>query len=1106
MCAIAHARHFRIEDSFMTVEYTARWGRIAAFAVAALFGAQVAAAQTPTTITGRVVSDVGQPLEGANVYISEMNISVGTNTEGRYTLSIPGTRVTGQTVQLRVRYIGHVPQARPVVLAAGASRTEDFTLKVDVTRISDVVVTGVAEGTERAKLPFTVAKVDASDLPAPSVDPLSQLAGRVPGANIKNTSGRPGAEAQVLLRAPTSIDGSGRGQEPLYIVDGIILTGGLPDLNPNDIQSVEVVKGAAAASLYGARAGNGVIQITTKSGKNLADNEINFSIRAEYGQSDIERQFGLAENHTYRMTPDGQRFCTSASCATTFDYAEEILRVNSTGTTVPAAPTVTPTPNGANASWSTFQYGKWPGQTFNAIDQVTDPGAFGQTDVQATGRFGSTSFFTSLGYLDQRGSFVGLNGYQRTSLRLNVDQSVGDDLTFGVKTFYSRSKSDGRGQEGGSFFDLTRMPRGVDLFTKDTVFHQYIIRPALDAENENPLYALVYQDRADISDRFLGGLNATYKPVDWFDVRADLSYDRSNTEFGQFNDKGFRTARSSGGVNDGRVYAEASLAQSLATSFTASLRHQFGSDLNTLLQARYLFERQDFNNHYGQGSKLLATNVDDLDNATATFLVGSGESSIRQIGYFLIGNIDYKDRYIVDALVRRDGASVFGPDNRWATFGRLALAWRPTQEPWFNVPGVDEMKLRYSVGSAGNRPSFAAQYEVIPFANGSFLASGKTAGNSRLGVEKVTEQEMGIDALLFGRLGLTATYSDVTTKDQILRVPLPAATGFQFQWRNAGTLEGNTVELSLDMPIVRRQDLTFSTRVQYDRSRATITELNAPDFQYGTGNQGLEVAFFAREGERLGTIYGTRWAKSCDDLPTGTDCSAFRVNDDGYLVWTDGMDPGSGAHWDGDTVAVVDGTWGTAGPIINGKAADWGVPIKANDKDGNTYVPLGNTLPDYRVAISPTFTYKKFAATALFDGAFGQVVYNQGRHWSYFENYSHDQDQAGKSDEQLKPAGYYGSAGLYDVLQPNSHFVEDASYMKLRELTFSYRIGRIGGAPGDWNVSVIGRNLKTWTDYSGFDPEVGITGGDVGSGVINAFDAYRFPNLRTVTLALQASF
>ena len=174
--------------------------------------------------------------------------------------------MSGQQLVIRARSLGFIPQNKPITIRAG-SQTADFTLKQDVNRLQEVVVTGVSAGTEQKKLPFTVAHVDDKDMPVPGANPLQAIQGKVPGATIAQTSGRPGASEAVLLRGPQSINASGRSQNPLYIVDGIEIVGALPDLNPQDIESVEVVKGAAASSLYGSRAGNGVIQITTKSGR-----------------------------------------------------------------------------------------------------------------------------------------------------------------------------------------------------------------------------------------------------------------------------------------------------------------------------------------------------------------------------------------------------------------------------------------------------------------------------------------------------------------------------------------------------------------------------------------------------------------------------------------------------------------------------------------------------------------------------------------------------------------------------------------------------------------------------------------------------------------------
>src|SRR5437868_3160295 len=259
-------------------------------------------------VTGRVISDQGQPLAGANVFIPEMNISVATNQSGAFTITVPAARVRGQPVVLRARAIGYQPGANPVALSAGP-QTVDFSLKKDLTELSAVVVTGVTRATESIKLPFTVTRVDSSQMPVSGSNPLTQLQGKIPGALIVNASGRPGAAPSIVLRGPVSLNATGRTQQPLYLLDGVPLQGALPDINPSDIEDVEVVKGAAAASLYGARAGAGVINITTKSGKN-APQGIRFGVRTEGGTSDIERAFPLARHSALALNPSGQYFCS----------------------------------------------------------------------------------------------------------------------------------------------------------------------------------------------------------------------------------------------------------------------------------------------------------------------------------------------------------------------------------------------------------------------------------------------------------------------------------------------------------------------------------------------------------------------------------------------------------------------------------------------------------------------------------------------------------------------------------------------------------------------------------------------------------------------------
>src|SRR5438094_3116681 len=216
----------------------------------ALAAAGRSQAQSAAVITGKITGEAGQPIEAANIYINELTISVGSNAQGFYSITIPAARVLGQAVNLRVRAFGYQASVRPIRITAG-SQTADFALRQDVNRLSEVIVTGTVEGTERAKVPYAVGRLDQKDIPVPAVDPLTALEGKISSVRIAATTGRPGTAPEVMLRAPTSINAQGRSQEPLYIVDGVILrVGSLDELGGLDIESVEVVKGAAGASLY----------------------------------------------------------------------------------------------------------------------------------------------------------------------------------------------------------------------------------------------------------------------------------------------------------------------------------------------------------------------------------------------------------------------------------------------------------------------------------------------------------------------------------------------------------------------------------------------------------------------------------------------------------------------------------------------------------------------------------------------------------------------------------------------------------------------------------------------------------------------------------------
>ncbi|HJS42890.1 MAG TPA: SusC/RagA family TonB-linked outer membrane protein [Gemmatimonadales bacterium] len=1088
-------------------------------------------------IRGTITSDRGEPVVGANVLVEELRMGVLTNAQGQYTVLVPGARVRGQNVVLRVRAIGFKPNSQVVTLTSG-EQAVDLVLSYDVNLLEAIIVTGTQEATEAVKVPFTVSRVDAAQLPVPASNPLTQLQGKVPGANIVSASGRPGAQPAVLLRGPTSINASGRGQDPLYIVDGVMINSGLPDLNPQDIENVEVVKGAAGASLYGARAGNGVINITTKSARRSLEG-VKFGLRSEAGVGDIERDFGLARHTALATDESGAMFCEAVTgqpfCARTFDWHAEAYRINNAPGDFSLNPKGFPIDPGSTISGQPlrqrFQVQAWPGTSYNAVNQLVTPKPFFENTLDLTGRFGtSTRFYASVSNRNEQGAIRYLNGFTRNAFRINVDQGIGTDWNLAFRTSYTRSTQDGINQEegGNAFFRLTRVPAIANILQYDTLERLYI-RPNLQgggSQNQNPLSTLYQTHREDVINRFIGGLTATFSPVNWFNLDANFSYDLRRGAGEQINDKGFRTTSSStatlGSILRGTANREA-----INGSVNASFKRDFGPDLKTRYNFRYLFEQRDYDTLNANGSQLSVKGVTDLGNTLqSTRSTTSSSTRIRQIGVFGGVNFDYKGRYILDALIRRDGSSLFGPENRWATFGRASAAWRVAQEPWWSIPSITELKLHGSYGTAGGSPRFDAQYETFSVGTGGLL-SMVTLGNSQLKPELHKETEVGADIELMNRYAFNITYSRALIEDQILPVPVSASTGFQRRWENAGELTNKSLEMSLNVPLMQRRDVQWSARFIYDRNRSVVTALDVPPFFFGADLQGTGSIFQAKVGERLGTFYGHRFITSCAELPAqwqsrcGGSTSAIQANDEGLLVWVgDGNNPGMGITnnlWDtqiSNSARDPDVTpWGI--PVIN-----WGLPILLRNDQGQALnVALGNALPDFRFAITNDLRFKRFNVYALVDAAVGQKVWNQGFHWAHLDFLSNDVDQVGKSVQDAKPIGYYwrtspvdgftGLGGFYDQLSPNSYTVEDASYAKLRELLISYRIGPIART-GDWEIAVVGRNLWTITGYRGFDPEVGLSGGNqlngAASGAINAVDAFTFPNLRTFTVGVSSTF
>ena len=1041
--------------------------------------AEAGVGQQVGTVIGEVTdSRDGRALSGAQVHFPGLSQGAITNAQGRFAIS--GVAVGEH--ELRVERLGYSPSSRLVVVETGENLGVNFALETRAISMEGIVATGVVAETPRSQLAFTVARLDVGEMqriPVPSVGGLVQ--GRVAGAKVVQGSGLPGSEPSFQFRGPTSITGS---QEPLIVVDGVITRGGIADLNPQDIEAIEIVKGAAAAALYGSRAQAGVVQVTTRSGTGVPDGQTRFAFRNAIEFNDIERSLGFNRSHPYRLSQDGTRFLGRDGNPVTLPASAGQIAFDDGGA-------------GTNAR-ATFADKPFPIQTFDPMGQFFNPGNRITSNVSVSGSQGGTYYFLSGQNVREEGAITLLDPLTQRNVRLNLSQSVGDNFRLAMTSFFSDRRRPMLEEQGGLLRQLTFVTAAADLLARDPVTGEIShIGDPIQAPNvtANPVNRLVNTRDEEHRTRVMGGFDAAYDIQPWLILEGNLSYDRISTNRERFQRPGLLNLN--GPPTVGNMFSSSVQREELNASVTAALNRTVG-DFVVRSRARWLIESQDLDGFSVAGSGLPVDRVPRLGIITGTPNIDSFQERVRSEGFFLVNSLAYQEKYVGDFLVRRDGSSLFGADERWQTYWRVSGAWRMSQEPWFNLPFLNEFKPRYSIGTSGGRPSFAAQYQTYGIDRG--LVIPRTLGNASLRPELATEQEFGLDMLIGERVSIEMNYVDTRVEDQLLLVPLPSSVGFEAQWRNAGTVESKTYELSLDAALLERPGMTWTARLNLDRTTNVISELNVPPYEI-TNPGSSRSRMMVREGEALGSFFGFRFHSDCADLPSGMSCSQFDVNDDGLLVWV-----GEGNTWrDG----VAKGLWGTTGQV-GGQTFLWGHPIRPDLDHPNASVLLGNSQPSLNASLLQDFQWRNLGVSFLLDSEWGAQVYNMTMQWQCRDALCRLADMQGVEDGLKKPITYFGA--LQSGNRANDFWTEDSDYIKVRELSLRYMF-RGGNMPtvlsragfSEVTVNLTGRNLKTWTNYRGFDPEVGVDSFG-GSAALGRVDEWFYPNFRSLGIDLQFVF
>jgi TonB-linked SusC/RagA family outer membrane protein len=1000
-------------------------------------------------------STAGFPVGGANIVLVGTTLGTATADDGRYLI----TGVRPGTYTVEARRLGYAPVRRAnVVVVADQTVTVDFAVASAALHLQETVITGVVDPTAGTKVPFTVGRVTQEELPVPATDAVASIQGKIAGVSVVPQA-QPGSGISIQLRTPTSIN---RNNTPLFVVDGVILSdvdASSADLNSLDIESIEVVKGAAGASLYGSRAAAGVVQIRTRRGNGVPLGKTQFTFRSEVGGSQMSRDVARAQYHYYLTNAQGQYVDTDGNVV---DRDDRVSRPSATR----------------------FQDVPYISPIYNPVDELFHPGGLTNNSLSIAQNGEKTNFLTTIAHNTQDGVLRDHGGYQRTDVRINLDHRPREDMQFSVSAYHSRSRREDL--DGNTFFNLTATAPDVNLLQPDPDGTKYIFQPDPQGVHPSPLYMAETEQNHTLRTRTLGSMDAKYTPLGWLTLSANGSYDRSDINETDYLNRGLKTENSTAG-DPGSLRLEDEYRTAINASASASALKAVGQ-FTLRSTARALIEQQKRNDEVASGTNFAVAGVPRLDAALSR-TSASSESDVRAKGYFLTGGLDYASLLILDGLVRRDGSSLFGPGEKWHTYYRGSAAYRMAQQSWWPWHRVNEFKFRVSQGTAGNRPNFADQFETYTVSDNGTLAKS-TLGNRFLKPETAKETEVGFDFIFDNRYSLQISQAHTRTTDELLSVPLPAAVGYRSQWRNAGTVVGNTLEGTFEAQLYRSGRTTWRMGITADRSRNHIEQYDAPCIRTATIS-------FRCTGETLGTMYGNAFVHDISQMPSSQQSTSgvFEVNDDGLLVAV-----GPGNHY------TTPGLWGST-VVSNGVTYNWGMPIVMLDSTGQqAVVKIGDGNPRFHYGVSNNVNWRGFQFYGLLDAQVGGNIYNQNNQRSYQYQRSADVDQAGKPDSLKKTIDYYSL--VYNGNAIEDWFVEPGGFVKLRELSVAYNVPEkymrrlpVSRAVGA-TISVVGRNLQTWTRYSGYDPDA--AGGS--NNLINRLDTYAYPQYRSFSAVLTLKF
>jgi TonB-linked SusC/RagA family outer membrane protein len=1056
--------------------------------LAATVAAPGAMAQQGATVTGKVTAaEGGAPVAFASVVLAGMGLGATTREDGVYSISVPAARVTNQRIDVTVRAIGYQAATQSITLSSGTI-TANFTLTVNPLRLGEVVVTGAGTASSIERLGAVVSTVKSEEIAKSNeMNTVTALAAKAPGVVVTSSSGEPGASSFIIIRGQKSIEGT---SQPIFVVDGVPVdnstivttfetagtqaTNRMSDLNPADIESVEILKGAAAAAIYGARAGAGVVLITTKRGQAGAPK---WNYRVSYSQDEVNKDYPL-------QTKFGQG---SGGVAATCGGP------------------------GCRLTGASFGPELAPGtKTYNHFMELFETGNTLDNSLSLSGGTERSAFYLSLGYTNQDGFIVGSNDqYDRFTalvkgnLELNQKLRIGATVNFADThgSFIQKGSNLSGLLLGGlrtspeydnrTYLDPTTGLHRSYRYPQPTATSQYLTRGY-----DNP-YFIVYElkNTSDVGRSF-GNVNIDYSPMNWLTLKYTLGLDygsdarieglppsNSSQPLGQIDRANYTVFQV-----DHNLIAQATKDFNDWTKTSLTLGQNLNSRKYEQLQAR--------------GVSFISPDLFQLANTiSSNMLPLDYESLVHLESYFAEGKVDLWDQLYLTVGARNDASSTFGKSVRRNWFPKASVAWEASK--FMNIRSgqgmLSYLKLRAAYGETGREPTpyqVFSGYAVGQFGDGwtsglnnsqnsqagIFLAAAK--GQDALKPERNKELEFGADLAFFdSKVDLGVTLYNAKSTDVILSLPVPPSTGYFSQVQNAAELTNKGFEVALNWRALTTPSVAWTIGAQYAKNKNKVTSLRGADqiALGGSFNGGI------KEGYAHGVFLDWDFARC-------------RYSQESNVV--DGFDVNAFCHANN----APDGAM---------YIGDDGFPIFDSEQR-----VVGDPNPNWTGSLTSSLNlWGKLNFSALIDYRDGGQIFN-GTKGALLAFGSHKTSEirgeervfgttwlpgpvtgpgSGKS-VVLDEDSWFGNLGNWFV-GPGSQFMEDGTFLKLREVSVQYSINagwvqRTGFSSMD--IRLAGRNLWTQTDYTGIDPEANLGGATSSRG--NEY--FNNPQARSIVFSL----